>query len=393
MKLLLDNTGFQAAGLALARQGRPGSYDTRELLQLATFIIFSDQLVVGGFEATESEARSQEVANHLSHLGVDTDILELPSLSAHTFIDVCHSAARQCAADFEDTFRPDHSSVLGLFPAALTRSTVDSRARKMRELLRKRTSDATISEIAEEGIVQRKTGAVLYMLAASPELREAVRRALKGKRLTRAILDRLDVFCRSYVNDALASNSAALYAPAVARAEIVRRETEYLVGRLTRAVDDIAAELKGAPLGIPSMQSYLIRNGVHPEGVVEAALDVRAATKDLRHDLSRALHIHTELDVPARISIARKIHEVQTLVRQELGLIPAPSLADAIDISIILGIPAPQLSTAKLAAWARNRWKRRRIRVLSDVSKHAAFFAHEEQAYHQLIESCTGGVK
>ena len=75
MRLWLDNTGLHSAGLCLLGRARNDS-DIRGLLQLATFLVFSESLLVNGFEADSVLKRTWEIKGQLVDWG-----LEYPELS------------------------------------------------------------------------------------------------------------------------------------------------------------------------------------------------------------------------------------------------------------------------------------------------------------------------
>ena len=89
------------------------------------------------------------------------------------------------------------------------------------------------------------------------------------------------------------------------------------------------------------------------------------------------------------LKIAHRLKEISTYVEAELGIVDAPRFADALQISFILGYPPATigLDTVRLMTWFRHRWNRRRVAVLTDLSKAAAFQGDATREYKRLLRS------
>ena len=72
----------------------------------------------------------------------------------------------------------------------------------------------------------------------------------------------------------------------------------------------------------------------------------------------------------------------------DLGLTKAPKFRDAIEILFGLGIPVPCLSGSKIYDWVEYRWKKRKINILSGISKASAFAINQSSYYKELELKC-----
>jgi hypothetical protein len=386
MNLLIDNTGVQAAGLVLEKKAR-NSQDIRELLQLATLIAFAERLVLDLYESTELASASAFVLSELSALGVDKDTIITHSLDEKTFLATCSVAAESCLIDFPYAFNPIGQDVTPLYPVVLNKGVTQPWVLQLRKVLRAQ-ADSGVEECKKMALESKKVGAVALMLALSDQLRRAVKTYLVGRRLSRGLATEVDTFCRSYFNDAIANQCVAKYAPAAARASLIRQENMFLIKRTGKLIDQTVSQLGGISLDMPSISAYLLqRSKGDPRGVIEEAVRLRERSKPLRRWLYKRTRNVDWGDPIVLFETDQKLKKLRSSLEQELGLSRAPTVADAIEIVFLVGLPTAKLSSTKMVEWIKYRWNRRRARVLTEISKSVVFAANTGHSFQRLVKN------
>ena len=115
------------------------------------------------------------------------------------------------------------------------------------------------------------------MLASSEALRAAIARAI-GRHAQWGDEEsyQLNIFLRYHLNAALAEQAFSKYAPAVARAELIQRDSQHMLEALQRVADHVAEELRGEPLGVPSTLAALLqRSKGEPDALLKVAMEFR----------------------------------------------------------------------------------------------------------------------
>jgi hypothetical protein len=389
MRLMIDNTGFQSTGLAIEGRGR-GAADVEELLQLSTLIVFAEQIATGGYEIDRVTSKTKEVKERLTELGLQQDVIYLSYITRKHFAAVCEMAAKECAEDIVCAFQPISEVEGRLYPAALPSPELNARLPLISRLLFEKLSDQELAAYCKDALNMKKAGAVAYMIASCPALRESVSRTLSRHSLSLEVVNQLDAFCRLYLNSTLASQQCATYTPAIARAQLIRRNNSAVVSQLGNVLDGVVNQLRGSPLNVPSVAAYLIqRSKGEPAAVIQEAIALREKTHDLRRWLIRLIEMAAS-DIPQNIfDVRNELKNMAALLEKDLGLKPTPRVHDAIEVSFILGIPAPKLSGAKLLEWINYRWKRRKVAVLTDLSKSLAFGDNVDIYYQRLVRKCS----
>jgi hypothetical protein len=366
---MIDNTGLQSTGLALEGYGR-GEVDVLEMLQLTTFIVFAEQIATGGYEVETVTRKTREVGDRLSAFGLEQDFIYQSFVTPNHFASICETAALDCSEDLFYEFQPKKESVGGLYPAALQLQELNVRFPMISRLISREMSEQELAVYRREALDMKKAGAVAYMIASCLELRETVRQVLTAHELSADLINQLDAFCRLYLNSVLASQQGSIYSPAIARARLIRRNYSSPIATLSTAFDNVTAQLKTEPLHLPSVAAYLVLKAKgEPKAVIQEAIELREKTHELRQWLTRLTEMSISESPDQRSEASNEVKEFISLLEKELRLKPAPKFSDALEISFILGLPAPELSGAKLIEWIKFCWKKRKVAVLTDLSK------------------------
>jgi hypothetical protein len=150
------------------------------------------------------------------------------------------------------------------------------------------------------------------MLATSQALRDAVMHTIRMyPSWTDVNSYQLNIFIRYHLNAALAEQSRSTYAPAIARAELIQRQCQYLIHALERVADDIVEELRGGPLGIPSTLAALVQKSRgEPEALLQVAMEFRQQSKPLRDALESLSATYSDNTPEARFEMQRAVNEL-----------------------------------------------------------------------------------
>jgi|GEM_PF-6233475 len=391
MKLWIDNTGLQSAGCSLEERAR-GEVDIQGLLQLGTYLVFAENIKVNGFEAEESiAARTREIRDILTSLEVPSEILEISLETEKTYAYACKNAAEDLAERLKYGFQPNEQEVLGLEPVDLPPRISKAQVAFL-DLALKSPTEEEIAFAQKNALKKRASGAIEYMLAISSNLRREIQNKV-------GLFDqwsdqdnyRLNAFMRYYLNHSLAEQNDARYAPAIARAELVRRTNFSILSRLSAGIDEVVEQLRGVPLEAPSITSALVqRSKGDPLGFVKEAMIMREKASSLRKYLTKRLSRIDPDSSEGQFEIDKEIRDIANDLRAELSLSPSPEVGEAVEVSFVLGIPAPSLQGSKLKEWINARWGKRKMAVLSEISKLAAFPIREEEYFAKLESSCYG---
>ncbi len=373
MRVWLDNTGIQAAALCLDGRGR-SSDDVKEFLQLATLIAFSDALLVNGFEVPEVARRTEEIRETLVSLGLRESAFCIQGESKASFVAACAEAAEHAADDLRFGFGPTDVSTEGILPPSIDSATRKRQAALPPGLINAPT-EQVLCEVREEALSRKAGGAIQLMLTESERLRRAVAEADWGpKQLSDAHAQQLSSYLRCYLNETLAARYSSKYAPAVARAVLMRRNNQLAIAAIERSLEQVVQELSPEPLGAPPVASYLIQKAHgEPKGVIAEAIRLREKTSELRGWLRRRLE-------PVEGNYSAYAHEVATgaetlrvLVRQALKPGSEDRLTAGIELHFVLGAPTASLSLDSLRTWMKSHMARRRTAILTEISRAAAY--------------------
>lgn len=392
MRLWIDNTGLQSAGQCLEGKAA-GDIDVKGLLQLGTLLVFSQNLLLNSVETDRVAEKSSGVVERLVHLGVDKAFIQVTG-DIDTYLMACESAADTAAADLETAFKSQNSDMLRLEPPDLPEEIRIAQTDFVR-VANTPLTDAQLSSIKAKAKRNKAAGAIAYMLAHSPKLRAAVTKLIDSSGHWSDIQTyQLNAFLRYYLNDALAKQYESFYTPAVARAQLIRMSNDYVLNRLTKLTDEAVSKLRRVPIAVPALTSSLVqRSKGNPAAFIESAVELRERTKELRSEL-KLIADKLRKDTPEiRFEIDRDVKDLVEALEMDLGLRDKPKLLNGIDIEFVLGIPALGVNLGQVREWSKYRARRKKIAVLTEISKFAAFLRpyEEEQAYRRLQDA--SGIK
>lgn len=372
LRLWIDNTGLHSAGLCLYGKAR-ARIDVDGLLQLATFIAFSDKILVNGFELESVHNMSLDIRSELICLGLNKECLNFANETEASFALACQIAAEDAAIDLPDAFNPIESNLVGLAPADLPQRLRLAQG-DIKRIFKNGFSGTEVNYFGKQKLDNKAADAIPYMLLISPSLRKAIKLYFsEHPGLSPNKIDQLNAYLRYYLNNVLASENSARYAPAISRARILRQDHDEVIHRLDGVMDTVEAQLGFKNLGIPAVSRMLMeRARGDPRGVITESIALREKTTYLRNWLSYRISRLERNSPNAAPDLDLITKDLLVTLKTELGILKKPRLRDAIEVLFILGIPAPNVKGSKLLEWLEHRLKRRKIIVLSELCHNAA---------------------
>lgn len=370
MRLWIDNTGLQSAGLCLHNQGRDDG-DVEGLLQLGTFLAFSDGMLLSDFELSEVADKTSETIYHLRTLGVTDQILDLVPMNHDTYQTACLSATKSAEENLVLQFGLCNRRLASLRSVCVA----DAEVARTYDLALTEVSGSDYDRVSENAPEMKAAGAVRYMLATSPRLRIAIRNwANSSRKPEDADFEQIDSYLRFHINEALADMNSARYGPAIPRAALLRTQRSEILQQLTDELQVVASEITMKPLGVPPVAAVLAkRSKGDPRGLISEALSLREKTSSLRKWLGGIAQRYDPLTPEGAFEVHHRIGELIDLLRMDLGLKRAPGFQDPIELLFVVGFPIAKVSGARLLELIEFRIKRRKVAVLSELSKASAF--------------------
>jgi len=387
MSLFVDNTGLHSAGRCLAGESI-GTIDVRGLLQLATEIIFSD-IVVCGYEYKSVREESENVLQLLKQFGVEDSCISTVMFSSRDYAGACDKAAQKFSEDFDSCFPFAGFSSENLIRAAWTvaPSAVENFKELGQRLIAGTYSKDERNAAADVLAVYQAAGSVCYMLATCDDLLAKIRDFRKTEGWTDELTDQLIIGLRYYANEelALAGANKHIYAPAVARAEIVRKSTRLLSQRLSHVIGKVAEELSSPLLiSVPSVAGALVYlSKGDPRAVISEAARLRDIATELRTYLRGKFAALDPTSQEYWHEVNMEVGELTRDLNQEVRLTEAPNLINALDIH-----PLPPFISARVGSikdWIEFRKARKRIVVLTELSKALEGSAIAGDMFQKLV--------
>ena len=281
MRILVDNTGIHSVARCLERQAK-GEVDVLGLLQFATQLVFCDVVAIGGYESDEVKVRSRRVLEEVVAVGICKEAIEYVEYTEEEWVKGTLRVAKAFAEDFQELFPQDVGNLTATAPDFDNRSVIPDAG--VHELIADHHSETELGERAAKALGRRAVGLVEYSLAACPALWGVVRKEYVDRggwsATTTANLAVLIRVCR---NTDAAIETQAHYAPAVARARLLRCHGTLIQERLASLVAEAASKLARCQIRAPSIEQVLTREAKgDPRAVLTEAVKLREKAKPLR---------------------------------------------------------------------------------------------------------------
>ena len=380
MRVWLDNTGFQAACSVLA-SSKVTAESAPGLFHFATILAFCDRLALTSFESNPVREGTERGIDMLESLGLSHRTLKILNTKVDDYFTICEKVAHTCIAELKERFVP----LPGPYGRDYPRSLDSSHVERQLSLIRAVSSsegDAYWNEVKEQAREMRAAGAVGFMIAHSPNLRESVREVL-ARYPESDVAPQVENFLRFHLNSQLATMIEATYAPSVGRGKLIEERNRTVAERIGMLSDKLALLLReeGArrEFAVPSLHRHFERvSKGHPERVIEEALRIRSGTRQLRSKLGRKVERLQTNSHLWDVALDAEIKDLGRELEVDLGLRPAPrppSLRISVAFPDFLPdtpVPTVEPDVSELGSWLRHKWASARNALLTDVIRGAS---------------------
>lgn len=373
MKLLIDNTGLHSA-LRVLKKEKASENDVKSLFQLCNFIIFSDEIHLAGLEDDDVKRHSKLLLDELNILGVNDSIISTDIEDMNLFKNSSISAANNSllSSNFiiNDTLKIQANSIR---PDNLGHNSIELN-QDFSKLLRDDLNESDLFDLSQEYLSKKMDGAVHYMISICPALRNNLMNYFKSKKVSIDEIIQITTYLRFNLNEQIAINKKFNYAPAVARAELIRSNNNFILEQISNSIDDAISTFKNQPVNTPSLTKYLISVSKHnPYALIEHSLKAREKTKTLRKwltEISEKYDINSSSD---KFDIQQEFKNITITLLRELG-IDKPKPFSSLEISLSYGIiPTITLNTKELINWVKHRRAKGKALLLTEISKNNLF--------------------
>lgn len=372
MELLIDNTGLHSAARTIFANAEK-EIDVKGLIQLSSLIIFSNRIRLAGLEDKFVKTHTAEILSNLGSLGVSQDIISIDEENSDFLKKMCKSTAEECANFLFTACHSPSSDFIGSHPDNLPGNSLVLKI-SFDNLVRKDFTEEQFLEL-QEGYLERKLeGATHYMFAVSETLRLALRKILvNSQRQKTKLLRQIDVFLRLHLNENIAKHRGLKFTPAIARAQLLRYNHNFIMSELSKMLDKSIEKYKSSSLEVPSLTKYLLeKGGGHPEKMIEIALNAREKAQNLRKWITKLSIKHDENSNVGKADIHYEIKELSNLLLADLG-INRPTLSSGIEIGLAFGV-LPQITLNKeFFRWLEYKRKKGKLALLTEISKETLY--------------------
>ncbi len=389
MNRFLDNTGFHAVGRCLSRKG-VGEIDVRGLLQFATELVFSERLVISGFEIPSIKECSEALRSILvDDMGLEPEAINIAPYEAPEYGKACEEAGKTLFTDLRylsrELLSPPQVPPEALKPYLPPEN--QTLAEMIYNLVTKQWDQSKLQEIARDSLKPNGAGSVPYTLLKCPGMLEQVRTMAGDRNWSPKTCDNLIAAVRCHINAELAKEKNCAYSPAVARAELLRKANRTMVECLAMITVDAARSLLPRMQELPHIGDALIKNAKgDPKGVISEAITFRSRAAELRAYLAKRLRAYQHGTDDWCDAVSREGTRLARALQVELNPDEGPRLRDAIQLQLLP--PFFSIDPGSLDKWAEHRRVRRHVIVLAGMAKAIAFGSNKPHAFKKLVDEC-----
>ena len=360
--------------------------DVYGLLQLATQVIFADEIWISGHEDISIRNLTAEFIEQYGNPNPSDLLLHQESIDPTEYLGICSAAGNEFLGSLQI---PEWDEiVLSAINPELHIGAIEQMERFHNCLIKEETRDdlAELAHAAREDSV----GGPAYALWSIPDLMNKTRSLVQSRnQWTISDTWMLDATLRIFINYELGVSKDSQYIPAIGRAKIIRRKATELTEKFSRIADHRAGTEDSEEDTIPILWDVLLKRGhLEPNGVLEQAYIIREKTTELRDSFNVYVSDRMDLGESHERAAKRRVAELGRALRQDLGGEQAPSLVEAFEWQGLLPVP----SIAKSLEWSKYQLDRRMVAVLTDLSRESQEAWPNPQAMEQFYRNCSRNV-
>lgn len=363
MKTWIDNTGLHSAGKLLLGTKNKTISDGLGFVQLATLIIFSDEIVFNGNEFKDVADRSEKIIKELNN-GLDENIFK-PLFDKPNYFNVVKETAIECAKQLPIINLYDVNTSF-LRPDNLPENIIQDENSYL-EIAIKSKSSSELDDLKEKYKNDEAAKIIHYMFADCKELRTSLKQVYLKNELNQSQLSHIHFYIRCCINQNLALKMKAKYIPSVERQQIMRSEND-IIFKLDELIKKIVRKEK-QPTNLPSFAIYLLNKSKgNPFKLIEESVKAREKAKLLRKKFTELISNENSLSDENKSIIEKEIEYLSIELKGELGMSRRSHILDALDYMPTI-IPLPKFNKSNFKKWNQYYSKRKGITLLTEISE------------------------
>lgn len=366
MRTWIDNTGLHSAGKLLLGAKNKSEFDVKGLIQLATLIIFSDEIIFNGFEIDPIAQRSNEIIEKLFKEGLKKEIIK-PLYDEEKYFEVVKETALECATKLPFDF-PNHVDPYFLRPANIPPNIIAAETSYL-DIAINSKSPSELEELKNDYKKERAAKIIHYMFADCEELRSSLKKVHQKNNLTQPQLLQIYFNIRYCINQNLASGTGANYTPSIGRQQIMRYEYDFILNKLDDALKNVV-RFYNPRTNLPSFALYLIiKSNGNPIKLIRESFKAREKAEPLRRKFAELISNKNSLSSESKLNIEKEIKDLSVELKVELNITKGSQLSDAIDFSI----PLPFFDKSEIKKLRQYCSRHKKITLLTEVSKEIIY--------------------
>jgi len=371
MRTLIDNTGLHSATKPFLKR-EFSEVDLYGLLQLCITIIFSNEILIDNRKEKMGVSNFTDLAiEKLVSFGFEKELFDYTNFSEEKYDILYKQGADELSHEINYLFTPTNSTLDGMFPEGVAKNYLNIGSEFSR-IANKKSQDL-FEEIIGDWKSEKTVELTDYLVAISPQLQESLIYFGKNNpKITNAQLYQLNIFMRYRLNEIFASDKNASHTPSIARAKLVRGGEQFLISMVEGKLDRLISEIKGVGMLMPSIMDYLLTNSKgNINRLIDLTLKLREKAKPLRSLIDKKLKKYNLNETEGKFQLDKKLDEFIDIVKYDLG-IDTPKLKDVFEFTLS-SLVLFDVKQHKLIEWLKYRRNRKKVSVLTEVSKFAIY--------------------
>lgn len=382
MKTLFDVTGLHSAVSPFLKE-EISEIDLYGMIQLCISTIFFDEILIDNRkEKSEVSNFTDQAIDKLVTLGFDKGIIGFTDFSKKDYDELYETGAKELSNEINWLFSTKETDLRGLYPEGLNKDYLKMGSEFSR--IAANSSGNIFEDIIGNWESKKTTELADYLVAISPELRESIIYFNENNpNITNEQFFQLNIFMRYRLNELFSLNKGATHTPSVARAKLVLGGEKFLIKKVENKLDKLTSEIKGVGMLMPSIMDYLLQNSRGDiDRLLALTIEFREKAKPLRELIGETLSTCDINQPEGKHQLDKKLDELIEIVRQDLG-VDTPQFKDVLQFTLSSWVFF-DIDQNKLIDWIKYRKNRKRVSVLTEVSKFAIYNDNLNQNYELM---------
>lgn len=384
MKILLDNTSCHSILRALTGTNNDEN-DLKNLLSYCTELIFCDKIYSPDSNTKGIESSTTRLKQIFSTVGLAKNIFETLPLSDKNFEKACKYAIDSYAIEIGSSFKYQKLILEEINKQRPSLNEVENRNFNLLHRLLKNGEEKEIIDWGQENEEGKLVvGSSVYVLSQSPEfLKELINNSTTKDNWGISDTSQMISNIRMFMHDYSASLNNSHLSPSITRVKNFTNRANLLSKRVNSILKVNPDELY-SNVGLPPIDITLInRSKGDLERLLDVVLELREKAKPLRKYINKKekydpYYLET-------YQANKDFQELRTEFIESNEISEKITFWNAISKIKIFPIPTLELEVGNLAKWIEKRKKKKRIRILTNLSSEIVYQSSLNR-YFQLLK-------